>query len=322
LLIIHLYPPFETKLITLQRVHVSFAKVPKVAKLLAYLTCLVVCSDPGASITMTLEILLSNDDGIYSSGIRNLARTMLQQSWNLTVIAPQSQRSGESKAITFDSPVRMQEVSLPYLGGKSGWRTTGTPADAVIHGVYQRANADKIPFDLIVSGINIGENTSVHSILTSGTCAVAFEAALLGYPAIAFSLDVDEHLFFDDHADPPDMQIAADIACEIIQKVTAQGFPKGVGFLNVNFPKGVSRETPIEISRLAFTKYRDYTIRREDPRGVPYYWIWGDSLDIPPKTDAHAVLIKKTISITPITLHFDARENPSIEHGLKYLVRD
>lgn len=197
-----------------------------------------------------------------------------------------------------------------------------TPADAVIHGIYQRANANKLPFDLIVSGINIGENTSVHSILTSGTCAVAFEAALLGYPAIAFSLDVDEHLFFDDHADPLGLQIAADIACEIIHKVTKNGFPEGVGFLNVNFPKAVTKETPIEINRLAITKYRDYTIRREDPRGVPYYWIWGDSLDIPPKTDAYAVLIKKMISITPITLHFDARESPTIEQGLNYLERE
>ncbi|MFQ6125594.1 MAG: 5'/3'-nucleotidase SurE [Candidatus Heimdallarchaeota archaeon] len=271
---------------------------------------------------MTTAILLSNDDGIYSNGIQTLARAMHDQKWDVTVIDPHTQRSGESKAITFDQPVRIQEVPLSYLDGKIGWQTTGTPADAVIHGVYQRANAGEPPFDLIVSGINAGENTSAHSILTSGTCVVAFEAALLGFPAIAFSIDVDEHLFFDDSANPPGMKIAAEIACELIRKVTKKGLPKGIGFLNVNFPNPVSTETPIEICKMAMTKYRDYTMRREDPRGIPYYWIWGDTHDIPKNTDAYAVLKKKVISITPITLHFDTRENPIVENDLKLLERE
>jgi len=271
---------------------------------------------------MSKAILLSNDDGIYSNGIRSLACAMYKRKWDVTVIAPRSQRSGEGKAITFDQPVRMQEIPLSYLDGKIGWRTTGTPADAVIHGVYQRVNVGKPPFDLIVSGINAGENTSAHSILTSGTCAVAFESALLGFPAIAFSIDVDEHLFFDDSADPPGMKIAAEIACEIISNVIKNGLPEGVGFLNVNFPNSISKDTPIEICKMAMTKYRDYTIRREDPRGVPYYWIWGDTHDVPKNTDAYAVLKKKVISITPITLHFDARENPAVENELKFLERD
>jgi 5'-nucleotidase len=270
---------------------------------------------------MTLDILLSNDDGIYSSGIRSLGSAMHKRGWDVTIIAPRSQRSAEGKAITFDQPVRMQEVSLSYLEGKLGWRTTGTPADAVIHGVYQRANGKKPPFDLIVSGINAGENTSVHSILTSGTCAVTFEAALLGFSAIAFSIDVDEHLFFDDFADPPGMRIAADTACEIIQKVLEQGLPKGIGFLNVNFPNTISKNTPIEICPMAMTKYRDYTIRREDPRGVPYYWIWGETLDIPQNTDAYAVLKKKVTSVTPVTLLFDGRGNPKIQQSLNFLKR-
>ncbi|MFX0211492.1 MAG: 5'/3'-nucleotidase SurE [Candidatus Hodarchaeota archaeon] len=271
---------------------------------------------------MTPDILLSNDDGIYSSGIRSLARAIHKRDWDVTIIAPRTQRSAEGKAITFDQPVRMQEVHLSYLDGKTGWRTTGTPADAVIHGVYQRANGGKPPFDLIVSGINAGENTSVHSVLTSGTCAVSFEAALLGFPAIAFSMDVDEHLFFDDSADPPRLEIAAETACEIMSKVMKNGLPQDVGFLNVNFPNSISSDTPIEICPMAMTKYRDYTIRREDPRGVPYYWIWGETLDIPQNTDAYAVLKKKVTSITPITLYFDGRENPAIKQSLNFLKRE
>jgi 5'-nucleotidase len=268
------------------------------------------------------ELLLSNDDGIYSYGIRALARAISQQGWGLTIIAPRLQRSGEGKSITFDQPIRMEKVSLSYLNGKTGWRTTGTPADAVIHGVYQRSNGGESPFDLIVSGINIGENTSVHSILTSGTCAVCFEAALLGFPAIAFSIDVEEHFFFDELADPPGLEFAAKTATDIIHQVLRRGLPEGVGFLNVNFPSNISEQTPIEISPMAMTKYRDYTIKREDPRGVPYYWIWGETLDIQEGTDAYAVLNKKSTSITPITLHFDSRETPIVFEELRFLEKD
>lgn len=268
---------------------------------------------------MVVEILLSNDDGIYSKGIRALASAMHQRGWNITIIAPRLQRSGEGKSVTFDHPIRMEEISLPYLDGKKGWRTTGTPADAVIHGIYQRSNGGDPPFDLIVSGINTGENTSVHSILTSGTCAVCFEAAILGFPAIAFSLDVEEHFFFDELANPPGLDIAANTACKIIAKVLRQGLPESIGFLNVNFPSTITEDTPTEICKMAMTKYRDYTIKREDPRGVPYYWIWGETLDIPENTDAFAVLKKKVTSVTPITLHFDSRGTPSVMEELRYI---
>lgn len=267
------------------------------------------------------SILISNDDGIYSKGIRFLATALYRKGFEITVIAPRTQRSGEGKSVTFDQPIRMEPIPLSYLNGKIGWRTTGTPADAVIHGIYQRSNGGASPYDLIVAGINSGDNTSVHSILTSGTCAVCFEAALLGYPGIAFSISAEEHYFFDDSAEPLGLSIASEIACGIVEKVLSHGMPEGIGFLNVNFPDTVKKDTPIEINRMALTKYRDYTIKREDPRGVPYYWIWGDNLDVPEDTDAYAVLKKKVISITPVTLFFDGRSIPNIEISLEFLLK-
>ena len=88
------------------------------------------------------------------------------------------------------------------------------------------------------------------------------------------------------------------------------------------FPDTVSAETPIKYHKTAVTKYRDYTIRREDPRGVPYYWIWGQTHDLPEDTDSYAVLKQKVISITPITLYFDARDNSAIKTALAFLERD
>ncbi len=266
------------------------------------------------------NILLSADDGIYSQGIKCLAKEMHSRNYNLTVIAPRTQRSGVGKAITFDEPIRVEEIPLPYLDGEIGWRITGTPADAVIHGVHERSQTDQPPFDLVVAGINAGENTSAHSLLTSGTCAVAFEAALLGYSALAFSLDVHDHLFFDDRQSIKEYGIVAEIACEITEKVLKHGLPEDVAFLNINFPDTVTRNTPIEIVSLSPIKYIDYTIKKKDPRGVDYYWIWGNRVNnIPVGTDVHTVIEKKEISITPITLQFDASLNES-RKNLEFLL--
>ncbi len=258
------------------------------------------------------NILLSADDGIYSQGIKCLAKEIRSRDYNLTVIAPRTQRSGVGKAITFDEPIRVEEIPLSYLDGESGWRITGTPADAVIHGIHERSQTDLPPYDLVVAGINAGENTSAHSLLTSGTCAVAFEAALLGHPAIAFSLAVHDHLFFDDRQPIKEYEIVAKIACKIIEKVLKYGLPEDVAFLNVNFPDTVTLNTPLEIVSLSPIKYVDYTIKKKDPRGVDYFWIWGNRVaNFPEGTDVHTVLKKKMISITPITLKFDAGINES-----------
>jgi 5'-nucleotidase len=254
------------------------------------------------------NVLLSADDGIYSQGIKNLARAIHERQYNLTVIAPRSQRSGGGKAITFDEPIRIEKIPLPYLDKKHGYRITGTPADAVIHAIHERSQQkDKSPYDLVVSGINAGENTSIHAVLTSGTCAIAFEAALLGYPAIAFSLDVKDNFFFDEQYTVKEFGVAAEIACDLINKVIQnEGLPEGIAFLNVNFPDNVTQDTPIEIVGLSPKKYNNYTIRKEDPRGVEYFWIWGDRLEVSKGTDAYAVREKKVISITPITLQLSA----------------
>ena len=160
----------------------------------------------------------------------------------------------------------------------------------------------------------------MHSLLTSGTCAVTFEAALLGIPALAFSLDVHDHLFFDDRQPIPEYAIVADIACEIIEKVLKHGLPEGVAFLNINFPDTVTRNTPIEIVSLSQIKYIDYTLQKKDPRGVDYYWIWGNRVkSLPEGTDAHTVIEKKAISITPITLQFDANLKKS-QKSLDFLL--
>ena len=267
-----------------------------------------------------MRILLTNDDGIYAPGIKALGRALTKRNFDVTIMAVEFQRSGDSKAITFNEPVRIKEVNLKYMN-KEGFTISGTPADAVIHAMhYYRNDKNKNPFDLVVSGINAGENTSLHSILTSGTCAAAFESAFLGTPAIAFSLDVDEEHFFNENAKGLPFDIAAERAVDIIEWTLKDEWPEKVGFINVNFPKNVSTETKIKITPLEIQKYRDYTIERKDPRGQKYFWIWGDRITMNPETDAHTVIVEKLISITPISLELIA-SNTELLASMKELYK-
>jgi 5'-nucleotidase len=249
-------------------------------------------------------VLLSNDDGIYSPGLKALKQA-LSPIAKVVTIAPDSQRSAVSKAVSFDRPLRCRETSINGLG--SAYIIDGTPSDALILGLHVLADS---PPDLVVSGINAGENTSVHSILTSGTCGIAFEAALSGIPAIAFSKDVSsQHFFSDGDLTTAEFEQTARICRNIVEWALKNEFPHNVAWLNVNFPEEVFADTEILITRMALQKYRNRPYARQDPRGQTYYWIWGDLLgSFPRNTDAWAVLEQRAISVTPISLELNHSE--------------
>jgi 5'-nucleotidase len=128
-------------------------------------------------------ILLTNDDGIKSIGL-NTIREELVKIAKVVCFAPAEASSAVSKALTFHKPIRFSQID--YEDGSIGYSTTGAPADNVLVGIHV---LKKKP-NMVVSGINYGDNSSIHSILTSGTCAAAFEAAFNNVPAIAFSADL------------------------------------------------------------------------------------------------------------------------------------
>ena len=156
--------------------------------------------------------------------------------------------------------------------------------------------------DLVVSGINIGENLSYESIMTSGTVGAALEASNQGVPSLAFSLQVeDQGDKFDDPSGVTDrFGDAKRVVREICEKILGNGFPKDAHVINVNIP------TPVrggyEITRLAEKLFYTGVEERFDPRGRPYYWIDGPLYeDADEGTDVHAIQ-KGNVSITPITL--------------------
>jgi len=243
---------------------------------------------------MKPAILLTNDDGINSAGIW-AAYDALSPIADVTVVAPATQQSAVGRSISIFEPIRVSEVRIHGVGA---YAVGGKPTDAAIIGIY----ALGLKPDLVVSGINIGENLSYESIMTSGTVGAALEASNQGFKGIAFSLQVeDQGDKFDDPSNPTSsFEQAQGVVRDVCGKILAQGYPEEIDVINVNVPSPV--KGGYEVTRLARKLFHTGVEKRLDPRGRPYFWINGPLLeDAEEGTDVHAVR-KGNISITPITL--------------------
>jgi 5'-nucleotidase len=239
-------------------------------------------------------ILLTNDDGVNSAGIW-AAYDALSPIADVTVVAPATQQSAVGRSISIFEPIRAHEITIH---GVRAYAIAGKPTDAVIIGLYALTLAP----DLVVSGINIGENLSYESIMTSGTVGAALEASNQGTPAVAFSLQVeDQGDKFDDPRNPwRSFDNAKAVVREVCEKLLRSGFPKEVDVVNVNVPSRVGGG--YEVTRLARKLFLTGVEKRLDPRGRPYFWINGPLIDDAEEgTDVHAIR-KGNVSVTPITL--------------------
>ena len=241
-------------------------------------------------------VMVTNDDGVTSPGIVALADA-LSPSASVSVIGPEGQQSAAGMSLTFHRPLRVDKV---LIHRRACYAVSGSPADSVMVGVNRIL--PRRP-DLVVSGINIGENLTIQDILASGTVAAAMEAALLGIPSIAFSLEVPDSMTFTQALKPQTFSLPAHIAAEVSLEVLERGLPVGVNLLNVNFPWKTGPRTKVKLTSIEVRKYRDYVIERKDPRGRPYYWMWGARLPTFRKgSDVYAVRKQKAISVSPLSL--------------------
>jgi 5'-nucleotidase len=240
--------------------------------------------------------MVTNDDSVQSNGILELARAAAKHA-EAVIVAPEQPQSATALSLTFHKPLRVNRVRRDRF---ECYAVSGSPGDCVMVGVNKVL--PRRP-DLVVSGINIGDNNTFQDILASGTVAAALESAITGIPAIAFSLEVSGESLFALEYDQPDFTNAGVIAGEIIRDVLEHGMPQGAEILNVNFPRKVQPNTPIKLTDVGRRKYTDKVIVRRDPRGRAYYWLFGERLtSFPERTDAEAVLVKKHVSITPMVL--------------------
>ena len=234
-----------------------------------------------------MRILISNDDGYRARGIIAL-REALKGLGDLTVVAPDRNRSGASNSLTLDVPLRVAQ-SEPDV-----YYVQGTPTDCV-----HLAISGLFPFepDMVVSGINDGSNLG-DDVLYSGTVAAATEGRFLGKPAVAISLNTDG--LRGDSA--RHFETGAHFARVIVERLQAD--PYGRAVLNVNVPNiPIAAVKGIKVTRLGNRHRAEAVMRAEDPRGRPVYWIGpaGAGQDAGPGTDFHAVS-EGYVSVTPLTV--------------------
>lgn len=207
-------------------------------------------------------ILVSNDDGITSKGIRVLISVM-KKLGEVVVVAPDSPQSGMGHAITIGETLRLYEEDI--FEDVVAYKSSGTPADCVKLAKHYVLK-DRTP-DLVVSGINHGSNTSI-SVLYSGTMSAAIEGALEGLPSIGFSLC--------DYSSKAEFSHVEEWVEKIARQVLEKGIPKGIA-LNVNFPP--KRNEPIQgikVCRQADAKWQEEFTERYDPTGRKYFWMAGN----------------------------------------------
>ena len=241
-------------------------------------------------------ILLSNDDGIGSPGILALEEAV-QGMGEIYVVAPETERSAASHALTLHKPLRIYERSPRH------YAVSGTPTDCVNLAVF--TILPRKP-DILLSGINHGANMA-DDVTYSGTVSAAFEGSILGIPSMAFSLVAPE-----DPARPLAIETARHFASILVNRFIHSS-PEASVLFSVNIPaRPISGVKGIRITRLGKRVFSTGDIiRKEDPRGRPYYWIGLSPKDYEPdeSSDLHAV-DHDFVSVTP--LHLDLTHYPSI----------
>ncbi|WZL74935.1 5'/3'-nucleotidase SurE [Clostridiaceae bacterium 35-E11] len=236
-----------------------------------------------------MNILITNDDGIYAEGIYKLACS-LENIGDVFVVAPNRQRSATGHAITMHEPIRAEKIKF-FDKNFNAWSISGTPADCVKLGTQALM---KVKPDVVFSGINNGPNLGTD-VLYSGTVSAAMEGVILGYPAVAVSLAAFKDLNYD---------YASEFCCMLAQKIAQNPLPPDT-LLNVNIPNCKKQDIKgVKATILGVRKYKNSFVERIDPRGQAYYWLGGEILDEKKdeETDIYSIQ-NKYVSITPI--HFD-----------------
>jgi 5'-nucleotidase len=246
------------------------------------------------------KILVTNDDGILSPGIRKLV-DIVKKMGDVVVVAPDKPQSGQGHAITLESPLRLKKVNL--FEGVESYECSGTPVDCVKLAKSVLLKDEKV--DLCVSGINHGSNASIN-IIYSGTMSAAMEASLEGINSIGFS-----HL---EYSFKTDYSHSIGYIQSIISKVLKQKILPSK-LINVNIPKGKIKG--IKVCRQAKGVWVEEFKESIDPRGEPYYWMTG-KFDYQDDSDSNDLKALENGYISIVPSHHDLTHYPSIKE-LKYL---
>jgi 5'-nucleotidase len=250
------------------------------------------------------QILLTNDDGIRSDGLWSAAEALSELGF-VTVAAPRDQHSGAGRSMPFssDGVLREEEVTIHGVTWKV-YAVGGSPAQTVQHGILELMDR---PPDLVVAGINRGENLTV-SITISGTVGAALEGAAFGIPSMAVSLEMPkEHQWGDAKID---FSTAAHFTARFGQiLLEGQTFPD-VDVLKIDVPSDATTETPWRLTRLSRSQYyvpQSPVRERLDESVRVDFEIQFDEDKLELDSDVYAVRVAREVSVTPLSLDMTAR---------------
>ncbi|MCC6047703.1 MAG: 5'/3'-nucleotidase SurE [Desulfurococcaceae archaeon] len=238
-----------------------------------------------------VRFLVTNDDSYASPGLYLLYRAALDLG-EVLVFSTESPRSVIGHTITLSRPLRVYRMRVR---GIEIYLTDGTPVDVV----HLAMNVLRYKPDIVLSGVNVGENLSLQHIFYSGTVAAAIESAVMGVPAIAFSADVES---FEEMETAEMEGIAMRYLRKIIDVVSKYGLPEGVDLLNVNIPNPRRFRGCVEVTRASRVRWLSSYEGRRDPSGRPYYWLSMSRVAAEPGTDVYAAEVMGCISVTPLSI--------------------
>ena len=257
--------------------------------------------------TMTKKkphILLTNDDGIRSPGLW-AAASELSKIGYVTVAAPREQSSGMGRSLpsTSDGTIRKEQMRV---NGQDWdvYAVGGSPAQAVLHGVLEIVPHKP---DLVVSGINYGENVGL-GITISGTVGAAMEAASMGIPSLAVSLETDPHYHLT-HSDEIDFKTAGHFTAYFAKIILDKKLFDGVDVLKVEIPRHATPETKWEVSRLSRLRYYKPTPAKRSSWAEPGPIGYEHDDNLPHEqegTDVYVLRTKQLVSVTPLNLDMTA----------------
>ncbi|RMF20638.1 MAG: 5'/3'-nucleotidase SurE, partial [Cyanobacteria bacterium J083] len=213
-----------------------------------------------------LNILISNDDGVFALGIRTLANTLAEAGHQVTVVCPDRERSAAGHGLTIHQPIRAELVDQIFYPQVTAWACSGTPADCVkfaLSGILETQP------DFVIAGINHGSNLGTD-VLYSGTVSAAMEGMLAGVTSIAMSLASYTAKKFD---------VAANFAVKLLDTLVISPLPHTT-LLNVNVPAVSQGEIKgVKIARQGLRRYTEKFEHRFDPRGKSYYWLAAEIIE-------------------------------------------
>ena len=253
----------------------------------------------------TTQILLTNDDSIHSPGLWAAAEALDTLGY-VHVVAPRDQHSGAGRSMPIHTSGIIEKMSLTINGREwDAFSVDGSPGQSVLHGIYDVIQTKP---DLVVSGINYGENVG-SGVTVSGTVGASLEAATLGIPALAVSMQTGREHHFSLSQDV-DFSTAGYFTHLIAEWMLHSQLPQDVDIMKVDIPFSATPDTPIAITRQSRQRYylpKPATRTSVSEPGPVAYDILEDFSNLEPDSDLYALLIDKKVSVTPTSLDLTSR---------------